>query len=277
LTKPRLSLLVIITMGGAILMAPGHVGAVRGVIAVLATAMVVGAANALNCYLERELDRFMERTRTRPLPAQRLDPRWALILATVLLLPAVPALFVAVNALTGLLALTALATYVLLYTPMKQRSALALWVGAVPGAIPPLMGWTAVRDRIEWPGVALFAILFCWQIPHFIAIGTHRAEDYQRAGHRILPLVVGETAVNLHAVVWTALLVPATLVLCPLGLEGVGYFVVATVLGLGFLGWTLTGFKARNAEARRLWSRGLFRASLLYLTALFVGLSVFAR
>src|SRR5439155_3385439 len=142
------------------------------------TALVVGAANALNCYLERESDALMRRTRDRPLPAGRVEPWVALALGVGVASTSIPLLGWATNALTALLALVALVTYVGVYTPMKQRSGLALFVGAVPGAIPPLMGWTAVTGRLETGGLALFAILFCWQLPHFLAISIYLADDY---------------------------------------------------------------------------------------------------
>lgn len=274
LTKPRLSTLVVITCGGGMFLAPGRIEWVRALVALLATAMIVGAANALNCYLERYLDQKMERTRDRPLPAGRLEPRVALVLAFLFTAVAVPVLTFVANPLTALLGTIALAIYVLVYTPMKQRSALSLWVGAIPGAIPPLMGWTTVRERIELPGLVLFGILFCWQIPHFIAVGVYSKEDYARAGHKILPLRVSDLAVKLHAVGWTTLLVPISLLLVPLGVAGVVYLVTATVLGVVHLVWSLAGLVQHDA---RKWARSLFRVSLLYLTVLFVALSVDAR
>ena len=148
---------------------------------------------------------------------------------------------------------------------------------AIPGAIPPLMGWTAVRGHIEVPGLVLFAILFCWQIPHSIAIMIFRKEDYARAGHKVLPLVVGPTAVKLHAVAWAALLVPCSLLIAPLGLVRPWYLPVATVLGAVFLGYTLSGF-AKHTEAEvHAWARKTFFVSLIYLTALFVAISLSAH
>ncbi|MEI8254616.1 MAG: heme o synthase [Deltaproteobacteria bacterium] len=277
LTKPRLSGLVVITCGGAMMLAPGPSQPLRSWLGIIATSLVVGGANALNCHLERDLDRQMLRTRTRPLPAGRLDPRMGLIVGLALAAISLPLLAIVTNALTTALAAAALALYVLVYTPMKQRSPIALWVGGVPGAIPPLMGWTAVRGRIELPGLVLFAILFCWQIPHFIAIAIYGKEDYARAGHKILPLVVGPVAVKLHAAAWAAMLIPFTLMLAPLGLVRAWYFPVAAILGAVFLGWTLSGFAKHGDEADRIWARSTFRMSLVYLTALFVAIGASAR
>ena len=199
LTKPRLSGLVIFTAGGGLVLAPGSMPLWRAIGTLLATSLVVGSANSFNCYLERDLDQHMERTRSRPLPSGRLDPSVALWVGAILGLIALPALAYFSNLLTAGLGLLGLLSYVFAYTPMKQKSAMALWVGAVPGAIPPLMGWTAVRGRIELAGLVLAAVLFCWQIPHFIAVGIARREDYARAGHKILPLVATDKQTKLHA------------------------------------------------------------------------------
>ncbi len=142
LTKPRITLMVIITTLGGLWLAPGEVPMVTILATLVATAMVVGAANTLNCWLERDSDAFMARTKNRPLPSGRLDPRWALGLGLALGAISVPVLTLVVNPLTGLLAAIALVSYVWIYTPMKQRSPAALLVGSVPGALPPLMGWT---------------------------------------------------------------------------------------------------------------------------------------
>jgi protoheme IX farnesyltransferase len=277
LTKPGLSSQVVITCGGGMLLAPGAIDPLRALLGIIAAALLVGGANALNCYMERDLDRHMERTRKRPLPAGRLDPRMALAVGFGLSAVALPLLTWVANPLTAALGAIGLASYVLAYTPLKQRSPLALWVGAIPGAIPPLMGWTAVTNRIEVPGLVLFAILFCWQIPHFIAIAVNRKEDYGRAGHKILPLAVGPVAVKLHAVAWAAMLVPATLLLAPLGLVRAWYLPVATVLGAIFLGYAASGFTKSSEEQNRAWARSTFKMSLFYLTALFIAISVSAH
>ena len=272
LTKPRLSLLVIITCGGGMFLAPGHIDPLRAFLTLITTSMIVGAAQALNSYMERDSDRLMSRTRNRPLPDGRLEPWVAIALAVGLTVIAVPLLTVMVNSLTSMLAMIAMISYVLVYTPLKQKTSLAMWIGAVPGAIPPLMGWTAVRNAIELPGLALFAIMFCWQIPHFIAIAIYRKDDYERAGHKVLPLVASRFATKVHAAIWAALLVPCTLVLLPLHVAGVAYFVVAAILGVGFLGATLAGFVRRDDD--RPWARVALIASLLSSTVLFVALSV---
>jgi protoheme IX farnesyltransferase len=275
LTKPRLSGLVIFTAGGGLLLAPGPISLWRTVGTLVATSLVVGSANSFNCYLERELDQHMERTRTRPLPAGRLQPAVALWVGAILGLIALPALVFFANPLTALLGLLGLLSYVFAYTPLKQRSALALWVGAIPGAIPPLMGWTAVRGRIELAGLVLAAVLFCWQIPHFIAVAIARREDYARAGHKILPLVASDRTTKLHALAWTLLLVVATLALQPLGVVGRTFDVTAMLLGAFFLSRVILGFVRPEGDLG--WARKVFFGSLVYLTALFAILAFDAK
>jgi heme o synthase len=183
---------VICTAAGGMWLAPGPRDAVRAVALLLGTTLVVGAANALNNWLERDVDARMRRTRDRPLPAGRLHPRVALALGLGLPAVALPALGWFTNGLTATLAALALFSYVVVYTPLKQRSPLALVVGAVPGAIPPLMGWTAVTGRLDAGGLALFAVLFCWQLPHFLAVSIYLQDDYARGGLRVFALEHGE-------------------------------------------------------------------------------------
>jgi protoheme IX farnesyltransferase len=271
LTKPRITLMVIITTFGGLWLAPGQ-RSLRTVLAtLLATAMVVGAANTLNCWLERDIDRNMARTKRRPLPDGRLDPRYALWLGLGLGAISVPLLTLVVNPLTGLLGAIALVSYVWIYTPMKQRSPAALLVGSVPGALPPLMGWTAATGELSAPGVVLFGILFLWQLPHFLAIGIFREREYTKAGFKVMPAVRGRAAAKRHAAFYAGALVPVSLLLVPLGIAGWIYLTAAAVLGVAFLVWALIGLRE---EAGNRWARQLFLASLLYLPLLFAALAV---
>jgi len=241
------------------------------VMTLIGTALVVSASNTINMFLERDQDRLMERTRARPLPEGRLSPEAALAFGAALACAALPLLFLAGNALTGILAGVAFASYVAVYTPMKRHSAAALFVGAVPGAMPPLMGWTAATGRLDAPGLVLFAILFFWQIPHFLAIAIFRSEDYARAGFRVLPLATSARATRIYILGFSLALVAATALLQPLRVAGGHYLVVAAALGGLFIGWGLAGF--RRAAARP-WARSLFFFSIVYLTLLFVALIV---
>lgn len=271
LAKPRITGLVIATFSGGMCLAPGHLPRWRMLMTLLGTTLIVGAANALNMLIERDVDALMDRTRHRPLVEGRLPPSAALIFGTSLAALALPLLLLAGNALTGILGGLAFVAYVAIYTPMKRTSAAALFVGAVPGALPPLMGWTAVTGHIDAGALALFGILFLWQIPHFLAIALYRSEDYGRAGFEILPLVVGERRTRFVIVGFTAALVATSLLLGPLRIAGVPYSAVAAVLGAGFIVWGLAGLRR---AAGRVWARSLFLASLVYLTLLFVALIV---
>jgi len=275
LTKPRITLMVVITAAGSAWLASQSLPEGQGLsplrmLTMLATvAMVVGGANTLNCYLERDSDRFMERTCRRPLPDGRLDPRLALCFGIGLGLLSVPILCVVANPLTGLLGAIALVSYVAIYTPMKQSNPIALLVGAVPGALPPLMGWTAVTNRLDVPGLILFSILFLWQIPHFIAISIFRQEDYERAGLKVLPSVQGIDAAKRKAFIYTGLLVPVSLLLFPLQVSGKLYLVAAVLLNALFLGYAAKGLRQ---DSGLVWARKFFGISLVYLTVLFAAI-----
>lgn len=277
LTKPRITLTVVVTMLGGIWLAVHRFG--RGAspstatlaVAVIGTALVVGSANALNMYLERFSDRLMARTKNRPLPAGRLDPNVALAFGLVLGLISVPVLTFAVNAMTGLLAAIALVSYVAVYTPLKRRTTASLLIGAVPGAIPPLLGWTAVTGRVDWPGVLLFGILFLWQVPHFLAIATFRRNDYVRAGLKILPAERGDRVTRFHIVGYTLALVSVSMALVATGVGGRFYFGVAMILGGAFLAHGARGLLP-GAGVR--WARGLFAVSIVYLVLLFAALMI---
>jgi protoheme IX farnesyltransferase len=270
LAKPRITLMVLITTAGGLSLA-GGVDALTAVFTLLGTALVVGSANTLNCWLERDIDRFMARTKYRPLPDGRLRPRVALLFGLVLGAIAIPLLTLGVNRLTGALAAIALVSYVAVYTPMKQKSPAALLIGSVPGALPPLIGWTAATGRLSWAGIVLFGILFFWQLPHFIAIAIFREEEYTRAGIKVLPAVRGLRVAKWHAVFHSVLLLSVTLALVPLKVAGGVYFVAALVLGLGMIVITLRGL---SPHAGHKWARQLFAASLVYLPLLFAALAI---
>ena len=186
LTKPRLAMLVVFTTGVGILLAPGSLDPMRTWTAIALTTMVVAAGTTINMVMEVGPDGRMSRTRTRPLPAGRLHPNVAWIMGGVLAAVSLPLLWILVNPVTALLGLMALFLYIGVYTPLKPRSVAAVYVGAIPGATPIVMGWTASTGRLDLPALALFAILFLWQIPHFIAISLYRREEYRAAGFKIL-------------------------------------------------------------------------------------------
>ncbi|MFZ5445053.1 MAG: heme o synthase [Myxococcota bacterium] len=270
LTKPRLSSLVLFTAAGGMWLADRPLSWKTWLFAMLGTAGTVGAANTINCVIERESDRFMARTAKRPLPMQRLGVTEALVFATFLAVVSVPMLWVGVNWLTGVLGLIALASYAFVYTPMKSRTHWAMHVGAVPGALPPLMGWTAATGRIEAPGLVLFAILFFWQLPHFIAIALFRKDEYLAAGLTSLPLERGDDVSRTHALAYVAALLGASVLPFVFDVAGRVYLVAALVLGAWFFQVALRGWQTRGGPE---WARKLFTTSLLYLTGLFAALA----
>ncbi len=275
LAKPRLSGLVVSTTAGGMWLAPGHLSAPRAAAVLVGTTAVVGAANALNNYLERDVDALMRRTRDRPLPAGRLQPGVALAVGIGLPALALPILSLAAGPLTAFLALVALVSYVCVYTPLKRRSTLALFVGAVPGAIPPLMGWTGVTGHMGAGGLALFALLFVWQLPHFLAISIYLKDDYARGGLKVFALVHGERTAKLWAAATSLALVPAALVLVPLRLAGPAFGATAAVLGLGLAAHAFMGVLDPAASTR--WARNFFLLTLAYLSLLFAALFLFGR
>ena len=273
LTKPRITTLVLVTEAAGVALAPGHVDVRLRCLSLVGTALIVGAANTLNMWLERDVDAFMTRTRNRPLPAGRMSPDVALVFGVVLALLAVPMLCM-VNTATVLLGVAALVSYVAIYTPLKRHTHLALLVGAVPGAIPPLLGWATVTGSVDLGGLLLFGVLFLWQIPHFAAITIFRAEDYARAGLQVVSVQQGERAARHTVALYTVLLVAMSLLFVPFGLGGRYYPVAATVLGAAFLALAFRGLRpgARFDTAR--WAKRVFAYSVVYLPALLAALLV---
>jgi protoheme IX farnesyltransferase len=263
LTKPRLNFLVVVTSAaGYYLGAPTGTHLLAMTQAVVGTALVAGGAAVLNQVYERDTDALMRRTRMRPLPDGRIAVNDARAFGLVLATAGVALLAVWANALAALLALATLVTYLGLYTPMKRRSTLATLVGAVPGALPPLIGWTAARGALSEGGWTLFAIVFLWQIPHFMAIAWMYREDYRNAGFPLLPVVEPDgRRTGRQAVIYAALLMPVSLVPSFVGVSGLVYFWTALVLGAA-----LIALAARFAVARSEASaRALFFWSILYL------------
>ena len=267
LAKPRITALVVFTTAIGLWLAPHGLRPLTIALTLVGTVLIVAAANVLNMYLERDTDALMARTMHRPLPAHRMDPGVALKFGIALAAVSVPLLTFAVGALPGLLASIALVSYVLLYTPMKRQTAASLLVGALPGAIPPLIGWTAATERLDLPGILLFAVMFLWQVPHFLAITLFRKEDYARAGLVVQPNEPGgEREARANIVRYTVALVAVSLLFVPLGLGRGAYLAVALMLGAVFLGYAIAGL--RQGAGRR-WARNLFLLSLLYLPVLF--------
>jgi heme o synthase len=273
LTKPRITMLVLATEAAGAYLAPGATSVRTQCLALAGTALIVGSANTLNMWWERDIDARMTRTRGRPLPSGRLSPDVALGFGLALAIVSVPMLFM-VNVATALLGLVALLSYVAVYTPLKPHTHLALLVGAVPGAIPPLLGWATVTGTIGLGGLLLFGVLFLWQIPHFAAITIFRAEDYRRAGLQVVSVQHGERAARETIALYTLLLVLASLLFVPFGLSGPFYAAAATGLGAMFIALALLGLRAGPRFDSNRWAKRVFAFSVIYLPALLVALLV---
>jgi protoheme IX farnesyltransferase len=272
LGKPRITFMVLVTTAAGIWLAPTPLGTARAIITLAGVALIVAAANAFNMYMERDVDALMRRTRNRPLPAGRLQPEVALgfgLFCAVLSLPLVRA---AANPLTALLALTSLVLYVFACTPLKRRSTWALVVGAVPGAIPALLGWTASTGSLDAPGLAIFAVLFVWQIPHFIAISTFRAEEYARAGIKVIPVERGIDGARFRIVAWSVVQFAASLAVLEAGVGGRFYLGAAFALGAVLLALCGLGLRPMTREQTDRWARWFFLYSIIYLPVLFAAL-----
>jgi protoheme IX farnesyltransferase len=267
LTKPRVSVLVLFTVAaGAALAARGMPDWALLFHTLFGTALVAAGASAGNQLLERHTDALMRRTQNRPLPSGRLQPVEVLVFAVVLGAGGVAYLLALLPRPTAALvaAFTAL-SYVFLYTPLKRITSLNTLVGAVPGALPPVIGWTAVHGSLDPEGMVLFLILFIWQVPHFLAIAWIYRDDYARAGLCMLPVIDrGGGMSGRQMVSYCLALIPASLTPAVLGLAGPVYVLGAVVLGIGFLSSAVSFTRQRTAE--RAWR--VLRASLIYLPGL---------
>ena len=272
LTKPRVVVMVLLTtVVGYYVGLAGAADYARFGHLVLGTLLAAGGALALNQYWERDVDARMDRTRSRPLPAGRLEPRDALLFGVAITLAGVIELAVGVTPLAAFVTAATAAIYVLGYTPLKLRTPLCTVVGAIPGALPPVTGWVAARDDLSLGAWLLFAILFLWQLPHTLAIARLYRDDYARAGIRLLPVVDAEGASTERQIVAScaALLVAGPLPTL-LGLAGAVYFMTACALGAGFVVLATRQALAPSAAAAR---RVLF-ASLFYLPVLLTVLAL---
>jgi len=270
LTKPRLNFLVVATSAAGY-----YLGAATGIditamaAAVAGTTLVAAGAAVLNQVYERDTDALMRRTRMRPLPSGRIAPSDAGVFGVLLSAAGLALLAARANWLSAGLALATLVSYLAIYTPMKRRTPLSTIIGAVPGALPAVIGWAASHGSIDRSGVALFAIVFCWQLPHFMAIAWLYREDYAKAGFPMLPVIDpdGKRA-GKQAVYWGFLMVLASLEPAFSGLAGHIYLAVAVVLGTGLFGLAVR-FSSDRSEAT---ARALFYGSITYLPLMWIAM-----
>jgi heme o synthase len=273
LVKPRLNLLVVASSAaGYYLGAPTPLDPGAMAVAVAGTALVAGGAAALNQVYERDTDALMRRTRLRPLPDGRIAPREGAAFGAALSIAGLLLLATRANLAAALLACATIVVYLSVYTPMKRRSPAATLVGAVPGALPPLIGWAASHGGVSIGGLSLFAIVFLWQIPHFMAIAWLYRDDYGKAGFQVLPVIdpEGRRAARL-ALLYAFALVPVSLVPAYVGVAGWPYFVLAAVLSTAFAALAVRFALERSDPT----ARALFFGSITYLPLLWVALIVF--
>lgn len=270
LVKARLTTLVVLTTAAGFY--SGWKGAMNWALlfhTVFGTALVASGAAALNQLLERDHDARMRRTESRPLPAGRLTPDTVLVVGAVLSIIGLVYLALAVNLLTSALGAVTLVSYLWIYTPLKRVTTLNTAIGAIPGALPPLMGWTAARDEISGGGWALFAILFFWQLPHFLAIAWIYREDYGRAGFAMLPVIDSDgRRTGTQALSHTLGLLPVSLSPFVLKLAGPAYLLTALILGGVFLAAAIRFSRELTVQRARV----LFFVSIIYLPLLFAAL-----
>jgi len=268
LTKPRIAFLLVLTSAaGFYLGSNGGFDAVRFANAMISIALLAFGVSTLNQYLERDIDPLMERTAKRPLPTQRLAPIEALIFGILLCVAAEVYLFVAINTLTGVLGLIVIVGYVLLYTPLKTRTSASTAIGAIPGAMPPLMGWTAAANDITLGAWAMFVTQFLWQFPHFLAIAWMYREQYAKAGILMLPVVEPSGRITGRQIVlFTLMLVPVSFAPFFLGFAGIIYLIAASILGSVFLWSSISAARSKTNES----ARRLLYASVIYLPLLFL-------
>ena len=272
LTKPRLNLLVLITtLAGLYLAAPAGVAPLTLLQTLIGTALVAGGAAALNQVWERETDGLMRRTMHRPVPDGRVRVSEGMRFGLVLSAAGLVQLALGVNVTSAAVAALTLASYILLYTPLKRRTWLSTLIGAFPGALPPVIGWTAVTGRISVEAVVLFAIVFFWQMPHFLAIAWLYREDYARAGIPLRPVLEPDgRSTGRQALLYTLVLLPVSVAPALVNLAGPAYVAVALALGAALVVLSVRFARERSTAA----ARRLFLASIVYLPLLWGALVV---
>ncbi|HEX9636074.1 MAG TPA: heme o synthase [Acidobacteriota bacterium] len=275
LTKPRVvALIVLTTLVGFYLGSPANLDGWRLVHTLFGTALAAAGSLALNQYLEREPDRLMLRTQTRPLPSQRLAPAAARSFGLVLAGGGLAYLIATVGLGAFLVTAATLIGYLFFYTPLKRRTSLCTLVGAVPGALPPVTGWVAARGDLSLPAWILFAILFLWQLPHSLAIAQLYRADYARAGFRLLPVLdSGGGATGRHVLTNSFALLVATFLPAWIGLAGAPYLITAIGLGIAMIAAAALLASRRTVEA----ARHLVWVSLVYLPILLLALALDRR
>jgi protoheme IX farnesyltransferase len=266
LTKPRLNFLVILTTLAAYYLGSDERSTIVQLVHTLVgTALVAGGAAALNQVWERDTDRLMARTRYRPLPDLRLSPGVALVFGLTLTVVGLAELWAFVNTRAALVAMATTVTYILMYTPLKLRTSLSTIAGAIPGALPAVIGWAAATNSLSIEGWVLFAIVFLWQMPHFLAIAWMYRDEYAQAGMPLLPVIEPDgRSTGRQALLYTAALLPISVLPTLMGMATTWYLAGAVVLGAVLVSLSLKFSQLRTVES----ARRLFFGSILYLPLL---------
>lgn len=268
LTKPRIAFMLVLTSAaGFYLGTKEGFDVLQFVNSMVAITLLAFGVATLNQYWERETDTLMERTAKRPLPSKSLAPKEALAFGALLCLVAEIYLLLAVNAMTAALGMVVIVGYVLVYTPLKTRTSASTAIGALPGALPPLMGWTAAANEITLGAWALFAMQFLWQFPHFFAIAWMYRDEYAKAGIQMLPVVDRDGKITARQIVLFALMLfPVSLAPFFLGISGWVFLVGASLLGVWFMWASILSARAKTKEQ----ARKLLMVSVIYLPLLFI-------
>ena len=268
LTKPRIAILLVLTSAaGFYLGSTGSFDFVLFANSMISIALLAFGVATLNQYWERDLDKLMKRTSTRPLPTNKVTPSEALVFGILQCVVAEVYLFFLVNPLTAFLGLLVIVGYVLVYTPLKTRTSVSTAIGAIPGALPPLMGWTAVCNDITLGAWALFAMQFLWQFPHFMAIAWMYREEYAKAGILMLPVVEPAGKITMRQIVmFTIMLVPVSLAPFFFGISGPIFLGAAVILGILFLIASIRVARSKTNEM----AKHLLLVSVIYLPLLFI-------
>ncbi len=266
LTKPSILTLVLVTTTlGFYLGGHGHIAWERLLFLLLGTALTCAGSGVLNHYIERDVDRKMDRTKNRPIPTGKISPENAFVFGFVLIVFGITILYVKINILTAFLSLVTTFMYLLIYTPMKRISWLNTTIGAFPGAMPPLGGWAAATNHLNFEAGILFLILFLWQHPHFYAIAWIFRKDYEKGGFKMLPVIEPDGQSTFRQILWYSLiLIPVSITPTLIGLSGYIYFIGALLasLSLFFIGFQLSKEKSLLA------ARNLLKATVFYLPVL---------
>lgn len=267
LTKPRIAFMLVLTSAaGFYLGTKSSFDAALFVNSMIGILLLAFGVSTLNQYIERDTDALMDRTAKRPIPTSRISANEALVFGILQCAVSEIYLYFLVNPLTAVLGLTVIVGYVFLYTPLKTRTSASTAIGAIPGAMPPLMGWTAAANEITIGGWALFALLFLWQFPHFLAIAWMYKEQYAKAGIKMLPVVEPDGRITARQIVlFTIMMVPISLAPFFLGFAGLIYLIGATILGVWFLFESVQTARAKTVER----ARRLLMVSVLYLPLIF--------